>query len=58
MAKQQTFADKVKKKVRTDIGFNVKVIKGYRTKEGNLRFFSKFVRVMDLNELSKIDINK
>ncbi len=58
MAKQQTFADKVKKKVRTDEGFNVKVIKGYRTPQGTLRFFSKFVRVMDLNELNKVDIRE
>jgi len=58
MAKQQTFADKVKKKTRTEVGYNVKVIKGYRTAEGNLRFFAKFVRVNDLNELSNVDISK
>ncbi len=58
MAKQQTFADKVKKKIKTETGYYVKVIKGYRTPEGNLRFFHKFVRVNDLNELSNVDITK
>lgn len=58
MAKQMSFMDKVKKKTKTEVGYNVKVIKGYRTPEGNLRFFHKFVRVDDLNELSKIDISK
>lgn len=58
MAKQQTFADKVKKKTRTEVGYNVKVIKGYRTEQGNLRFFYKFVRVNDLNELANVDISK
>ncbi len=58
MAKQQTFADKVKKKTRTEVGYNVKVIKGYRTAEGNLRFIHKFVRVNDLSELDNVDISK
>ncbi|MEJ5286279.1 MAG: hypothetical protein CH6_2481 [Candidatus Kapaibacterium sp.] len=58
MAKQTTFADKVKKKTKTETGYNVKVIKGYRTESGNLRFFYKFVRVNDLNELANVDISK
>lgn len=58
MAKQTTFADKVKKKAKTETGYNVKVIKGYKTEAGNLRFFYKFVRVNDLNELANVDISK
>ncbi|MGQ9819170.1 MAG: hypothetical protein ACUVQ1_04510 [Candidatus Kapaibacteriales bacterium] len=58
MAKQQTFADKVKKKVRTDTDINVKVIKGYWTNENNLRFVSKFVRVKSQDEIFKINIAK
>lgn len=58
MAKQQSFADKVKKKVRTDTDINVKVIKGYWTSENNLRFVSKFVRVKSQEEIFKIDIAK
>jgi len=58
MAKQQTFADKVKKKTKTDSGYYVKVIKGYWTENGTLRFFHKFVKVNDLNELSNVDISK
>lgn len=58
MGKQTTFADKVKKKAKTETGYNVKVIKGYKTESGNLRFFHKFVRVNDLNELANVDISK
>jgi hypothetical protein len=58
MAKQQTFGDKLKKKKQADSGINVKVIKGFRTDEGNLRFLEKFVKVQDLNELTKVDISK
>jgi len=58
MAKQQTFGDKLKKKKQADSGINVKVIKGFRTDEGNLRFLEKFVKVQDLNELTSVDISK
>ncbi|MCX7735766.1 MAG: hypothetical protein N2319_03535 [Candidatus Kapabacteria bacterium] len=58
MAKQQTFGDKLKKKKQADTGINVKVIKGFRTDDGNLRFLEKFVKVQDLNELTKVDISK
>lgn len=58
MAKPQSFADKVKKKVKTDTDINVKVIKGYKTNFGNLRFLSKFVKVKTLDEVFKIDISK
>lgn len=58
MAKTQTFGDKFKKKKAHELLLNVKVVKGYRTDEGNLRFVEKFVKVADLNELEKIDISK
>lgn len=58
MAKQQSFADKVKKKVRTDTDINVKVIKGVWISENNLRFISKFVRVKSQEEIFKIDVAK
>lgn len=58
MAKTQTFGDKVKKKKMGDTRINVKVIKGYRTESGNMRFMEKFVRVNDLNDLANIDITK
>ncbi len=57
MAKQQTFGDKLKKKKQADEGINVKVIRGLRTDEGNMRFVEKFVRVNDLADIGKIDIN-
>jgi hypothetical protein len=58
MAKQQTFADKVKKKKAEELGTQVKVIKAYRTDKGNMRFMERFVKVMDLNELTNIDVQK
>jgi len=58
MAKTQTFGDKMKKKKHADLFINVKVVKGFRTDEGNLRFVEKFVKVQDTNELEKIDISK
>jgi hypothetical protein len=54
MAKQQTFGDKLKKKeVEKPV---VKVIKGIPTEKGSLRFIERFVKVDDLNEVTKIDI--
>jgi len=58
MAKAQTFADKVKKKRAEDAGFNVKVFKAYRNDKGNMRFIERSVKVMDLNELATIDVQK
>lgn len=57
MAKQQTFGDKLKKKKQLEVGVNVKVIKGFRSDEGNMRFVEKFVRVNDINEVANIDNN-
>lgn len=58
MAKTQTFGDKQKKGKVIDF-IPVKVIKWYKdeTRE-SVRSLEKFIRVKDLSELDKIDINK
>jgi hypothetical protein len=57
MAKQQTFGDKVKKK-KVDEKINVKVIKGYRSEIGTIRFLEKFVKVDTLDQINNLDISK
>lgn len=58
MAKQQTFGDKVKKKQQTDTRVSVKVIKGIKSPErGSVRFITKMVKVDNIDQLDKIDIN-
>lgn len=57
MAKQQTFADKLKKKKQEEAGINVKVIKGFKTGKGNYGFLEKFVNIKDLSEVNGIDID-
>ena len=57
MAKTQTFGDKLKKK-KLDTTINIKVIKGYKSDEGTTKFVERFVKVNDLSEIDKIDINK
>ncbi len=57
MAKQQSFSDKLKKK-RADSGINVKVIKGFKSDEGSVKFIEKFVKISDIAEIDKIDITK
>lgn len=57
MAKTQTFGDKMKKK-KGEQAINVKVIKAYRTEENNMRFIERYVKISDMNEIDKIDINK
>lgn len=57
MAKQQTFADKLKKKKQEEAGINVKVIKGFKTDKGNYGFLEKFVNIKDINEVNGIDID-
>lgn len=53
MAKQQSFADKAKKK-RTESGINVKVVKGMKTDKGTFKFTEKFVRIDDIAKVSEI----
>jgi hypothetical protein len=57
MAKTQTFGDKLKKK-KADTSITVKVIKGYKSDEGTTKFVEQFVKVNDLSEIDKVDINK
>jgi hypothetical protein len=57
MAKAQTFGDKVKKK-KHDTRIHVKVISGWRTDKGNMRFTERFVALNDISEIDKIEINK
>jgi hypothetical protein len=57
MAKQQTFGDKSKSKVK-DTSLNVKVIKGYRSEKGTVKYVTRFVKVKDIAEVDKIDISK
>lgn len=57
MAKQQSFADKLKKKKDTD-KITVKVIKWYKSEQrGTMRTLERFVQVKDINEVDKIDIS-
>jgi hypothetical protein len=55
MAKKQTFGDKSKKVVSKPV---IKVVKGYRSEEGSVRFLEQFVKVDDLAVADKIDINR
>jgi hypothetical protein len=57
MAKTQSFSDKLKKK-RAEAGIHVKVIKGYREEAGNVKFLEKFVKIMDIAEIDKVDITR
>lgn len=58
MAKKQTFGDKMKKG-KVDDRVVVKVIKGFKDESTNgTKFAEQFVKVDNLNQLDKIDINK
>lgn len=53
MAKQQTFADKAKK-VRKDLGVNVKVIKTVKTGKDTFKFSERYVRMDDVSKVTEI----
>lgn len=53
MAKQQTFADKAKKRGQA-AAINVKFVKTVKTEKGTYKFQEKFVRVEDLNQIPDI----
>jgi len=55
MAKQQTFTDKLNKKV-VDSRTTVKIIKGFTSEIGSTRFAEKVMKIEDLGTLGKIDI--
>ena len=56
MAKQQTFSDKLNKKV-ADTRTTVKIIKGFTSEIGSTRFIEQVVRVDDIGQIGKLDIN-
>ena len=53
MAKQQSFADKLKKKKKGDL-ISVKLIKSMKTAKGNYKFSEKYVQIEDINKISEI----
>lgn len=57
MAKTQTFGDKLNKKKGDDKSV-VKVIKGFKDDKGSTRFVEQLVKVDDMNEVTKLDINE
>ncbi len=57
MAKKQTFGDKMSKKAAVSF-INVRVIKPYYNEKGNMKYLERFVRIGDLSEVDKIDINR
>lgn len=53
MAKAQSFADKVKKKKKSD-HITVKFIKAIKTDKGNYKFSEKFVQLEDISKVSEL----
>jgi hypothetical protein len=53
MAKQQAFADKVKKKKKSD-QISVKFVKAVKTEKGSYKFNEKFVKIDDLSKISDL----
>lgn len=53
MAKQQSFADKLKKKKKGDL-ITVKLIKSVKTTQGNYKFNEKFVQLEDISKVSEV----
>lgn len=57
MAKAQSFGDKTKKKA-ADTKIAVKVIKGYRSESGSVKFIERLVKVEDINQVEKMDLTR
>ena len=53
MAKQQSFADKSKTKVKSS-GISVKLIKSVKTAKGTYKFNEKFVKIEDISKVGDI----
>ena len=53
MAKQQSFADKAKAKVKTS-GVTVKIIKSVKSSKGTYKFNEKFVKIDDISKVGEI----
>lgn len=57
MAKAQTFGEKLNK--GKDVKrLVVKVIKGFKDDSGKTRFVEHFIKVDDMSEVTKLDINE
>jgi len=57
MAKAQSFGDKLKKK-KEESKPVVKVIKGFSNNDGSVKFVEQFMKLDDINQVNKIDINR
>ncbi|MFM8771110.1 MAG: hypothetical protein ACKOE4_03670 [Candidatus Kapaibacterium sp.] len=57
MAKQQTFGDKGKKKAG-DTKISVKVIKGFRSDKGTIKYKERLVKVDDIGQIDKMDFSR
>ncbi len=57
MAKQQTFGDKGKKKA-ADTKISVKVIKGFRSDKGTIKYMERLVKVDDIGQIDKMDFSR
>lgn len=53
MAKQQSFADKVKSKAKST-HVNVKVVKTVKTPNGTYKFQERFVKIDDISKVTEI----
>jgi hypothetical protein len=53
MAKAQSFADKVKKKKKSD-NITVKFIKAIKTEKGNYKFSERYVQLDNINKVSEL----
>ncbi len=51
MAKSQSFADKVKKKKKSD-HITVKLVKAIKTDKGNYKFNEKYIQLEDISKVS------
>ena len=53
MAKAQSFADKVKKKKKTD-HITIKFVKSVKTEKGSYKFNEKYVQLEDIGKVSEL----
>jgi hypothetical protein len=53
MARAQSFADKVKKKKKSD-HITVKFVKAVKTDKGNYKFSEKYVQIEDIGKVSEL----
>jgi len=53
MSKSHSFADKVKKKKKSD-HITVKLVKAIKTDKGNYKFNEKFIKLEDISKVSEL----